>query len=145
MGPLPHRPATGRARPVCERDSRAALSYRDEAAGEDSRGAVSDRRWRCRRSPALPFGMGGAPPHRPVPAGRSRCIGPATHPGEALRPGARDRRAARFLRPCRRQRHPGAGACVRLFRYGQVLTRARTAQGYCLTARHLYFWEIRPN
>jgi hypothetical protein len=58
--------AAGRARPVCERNSRAALSYRDEAAGEDRRGAVSDCRWRCPRSPALPEGMGGALPHRPA-------------------------------------------------------------------------------
>ena len=41
MGALPHRPAASRARPVYERDSRAALSYRDEAAGEDRRGAVT--------------------------------------------------------------------------------------------------------
>jgi len=36
-------------------------------------------------------------PHRPVPARHSRFIGPATHSAEALRPGARNRRAARFL------------------------------------------------
>jgi len=34
---LPHRPAAGRARPVCEGNPRDALSYRDEAAGEDRR------------------------------------------------------------------------------------------------------------
>jgi serine/threonine protein kinase len=77
-------------RPICEGDSRASLSYRDEAAGEDRRGAIPDRRRRCPRSPALPGGMGGALPHRPVPARRARCIGPAADPGEALRPRARD-------------------------------------------------------
>ena len=42
--------------------------------------------------------MGGARPHRPVPARRSRCIGPAADPGEAVRPRARDSRATGFLR-----------------------------------------------
>ena len=86
---LPRRPRAGRARPVCEGNSRAAFTDRDEAAGKDRRGAVSDRRWRCRRSPPLPDGTGGALPHRPVPARRSRGIGSASYPGEALRPRAR--------------------------------------------------------
>ena len=46
VGPLPHRPAAGPARPGCEGNSRAALSDRDEAAGEDRRGTLPDRRWR---------------------------------------------------------------------------------------------------
>ena len=33
--------------------------------------------------------------HRAVPARLRRCAGPTAHPGEALRPGARDRHAAR--------------------------------------------------
>src|SRR5258708_20561733 len=57
MGALPHRPAGGHTRPICERDSRAALSDRAEAAGEDRGGAVSDRRRRCPRSMVLLEGM----------------------------------------------------------------------------------------
>ena len=41
----------------------------------------------------------------PFPLGASRRVGPAADPGEALRPGARDRHAARFLRPGRGERH----------------------------------------
>ena len=83
----------------------AALGDRDEASRQDRRGALPDRRGRRGRSPALPGGMGGARPHRAVPARRARRVGPAADPGEALRPGARDRRAARGLRPGRGERH----------------------------------------
>src|SRR3982074_1221661 len=44
----------------------AALGSRDEAAGQDRRGALPDRRGRRGRPPPLPGGMGGARPHRPV-------------------------------------------------------------------------------
>ena len=83
----------------------AALGNRDEAARQDRRGALPDRRRRRGRSAALPGGMGVARPHRAVSARRARRVGPAADPGEALRPGARDRHAARCLRPGRGQRH----------------------------------------
>src|SRR5438309_1734591 len=105
----------------------AAVGARDEAAGQDRRGALPDRRGRRGRPPPLPGGMGGARPHRPVPARRAGRAGPAADPRDALRPGARDRLAARFLRPCRGRRHAGAGAGVRLFRDRQVLGGQRAA------------------
>ena len=89
----------GRGRPG------AALGDRDEAPRQDRRGALPDRRRRRGRSAALPGGMGVARPHRPVPARRARRVGPAADPGEAVRPGARDRHSARFLRPGRGERH----------------------------------------
>ena len=63
------------------------------------------------------------------PLGAQRRVGPAADPGEAVRPGTRDRHAARGLRPGRGQRHDGARAGVRLFRHRQVLGRERAAQG----------------
>ena len=64
VGPLPHRPAADAAGRAGERNPRAALGDRDEAAGQDRRGALPDRRGRRGRPPPLPGGMGGARPHR---------------------------------------------------------------------------------
>ena len=65
VGPLPHRPAADAARRAGQRNPRAALGDRDEAAGQDRRGALPDRPRRRGRPPPLPGGMGGARPHRP--------------------------------------------------------------------------------
>ena len=72
VGPLPYRAAAGAARRANRRRPRAALGDRDEAARQDRRGALPDRRGRRGRSPALPGGMGVAWPHRPVPARRAK-------------------------------------------------------------------------
>src|SRR5216683_7213939 len=88
--------------------------------------------------------MGVVWPYRPVPARRSRRIGPAVDPGEALRPGARDRGAPRFVRASRDERHAGARARVRLFRHRQVLSGERTAQGARTAARPVRVRQVRP-
>ena len=80
----------------------------------------------------------------PFPLGAARRIGPAADPGEALRPGARDRHAARCLRPGRGQRHPGARARLRLFRHRQVLGGERAAQGARPAAWPVRVRQVRP-
>ena len=80
----------------------------------------------------------------PFPLGASRRIGPAADPGEALRPGARDRHAARFLRPGRGERHAGTRARVRLFRHRQVLGGERAAQGARPAAWPVRVRQVRP-
>ena len=95
VGTLPYRAAAGTAQRAGRGRSGAALGYCDEAPRQDRRGALPNRRGRRGRSAALPGGMGGDRPHRAISAGRARHVGPAADPGEALRPGARDRHSAR--------------------------------------------------
>ena len=79
-----------------------------------------------------------------ISAGRARRLGPAADPGEALRPGARDRHSARFLRPGRGERHAGARARVRLFRDRQILRGERAAQGARAAAWPVRVRQVRP-
>ena len=62
-------------------------------------------------------------PHRPVPAGCARRVGPAADPGKAVWTRSRDRHARRRVRSGRDPRRNRTRAGVRLFRHRQVLAR----------------------
>ena len=115
-----------------------------EAARQDGRGALPDRRRPGERPPALPCRMGSAAPDRRLPARRTRHARPAVDSRETVRARARDRDLARRLRSRRQERRAGAGAGLRLFRHRQVLGRQRAAQGAGAAARAFRIRQVRP-
>ena len=123
-------------RALAER-SGGTLGHHHEAARQDGRGALPDRRRPGARSAALPGRMGSPGPHRRLPARRTRHARPAADSRETVRASARGRDLARRLRSRRQERRAGAGAGLRLFRHRQVLRRQRTAQGAGAAARAL--------
>ena len=72
MGALPDRATAGAARRAIAACPAADLAHRHEAARQDRRRALPDRRRRRARSAALPGRMGGPGSHRRLPAGRNR-------------------------------------------------------------------------
>ena len=103
VGPLPHRPSAAGAG-GSPRGPRAGVRHRHAAAREECGGALPDRRGTGSRSSPVPSAVALARPHRRVPAGRGRRIGPVADPREAVRQGARSRGSARRVRPGGRAR-----------------------------------------
>ena len=71
MGALPYRAKAGAARRAAEGIPGAGLGHHHEAAREDGRGALPDRRRPRARSAALPDRVGSAALHRGLPARRT--------------------------------------------------------------------------
>ena len=68
---LPYRPKADAAARTGRRNSGAGRSHRHEAARQDRRGSVPDRRGRRGRPSGVPGGVAGARPHRYVSARRT--------------------------------------------------------------------------
>ena len=74
VGARPHRGASGAAGRAADRHTRGGLGDRDEAAGQDRRGSLSDGRRRRARPAALPRAVGSRP------AGSTHSRSPKTTP-----------------------------------------------------------------
>ena len=123
VGPLPYSQKAGAAKRAAGDYPGSGLRPYPEAARQERRGALSDRR-RSRARPAALLGpIEALGRHRRLPVRPARHARPAADPREAVRESARGRDLARRVRPCRRKRPARASAGLRLFRHRQVRRR----------------------
>ncbi len=144
MGALPHRAPGGAAHGAGGEHPRAAVAAGHEAAGQDRRGALPERRRAGARPAPLPGELAAPRAHRRLPAGRAQRAGAPADPREALRPRTRGRHPGGCLRRHSRGRRAGAGAGVRLLRHRQVLGGQRAAQAAGAAARAVRLRQVRP-